>query len=952
MRTVDFLERVLPESDQVFYYCQTAKDPIILSRHSSALEIYNQCLVWSNEGRDAHFAFAGFTGLKRDGESAVMARTLWLDLDCAKPRAGYPTLEEGLTKLFEFVEELGLPDPLIVCSGLGAHVYWPFDRDLPKKDWLWLARTLKRAVIKFGLKVDNNHTTNIASLPRCPETYNLGYDGVYRQVKIINDGEIVDPIQFGATLIKYVGDSPFASRPSATIDLDPIGSNFARLTQPKRDWDPLPIIRECAQIRRAGDALASRDSWLHMLGIMKFCKNGREVAHIISKQDPNRYHHWVLDQQFDSLNATGPHRCETFWEIDPTPCEDCRWRGHASTPIDAGRRAEPQAPRQAEVNLTPFRNDEFIVIPGQGLYNIVRPRADPGAPAPEPVYNLINSNEFYISEVLSDTENPREKRYIEFTVKAPQGQYRKVLFSAEEDLGRQNFAKWLANHGLLPIKFNNIGLMELFMGSYIAALQNQVTRERKSHFGWTQWYNPEVGKREDGFVIGDEMLTMEGSKGVSLSPKCQAMFNKEFIKTGDLETWKLIPEMYKVLDQKEAQLFICGSFAAPFMNFSLGTGKNLIMSMWDPRGGKGKTTLLQTINSVWGHPEHMTCSKSDTLSARYQVLSARKNLPFCMDELTTMNELDLSNLLYDVANGLERRKSTRSGAELQDTGSWSTLTFVTSNRSIHELMRSQSSQTVAEMMRVVEVKCDFQSYVGTELGKYIDDCLILMRQNYGLAGPAFMRECFKNPDIFKQVAAEAVQWDQLVRVNVDERFWTYGLGIILAVGRLAVKLGFLDFDMDELERWARENLLPTSRERVSESVQLPSTMLGEFINANIDSMLVVTAERRPTNLPLNVFDLSRDPYVKRYPFKELNMRLEIDTQTLYINYNFLSNWCVRHRISFSELKTYLLNERIWDSKVIRKTLSMGVEALGKARVKCLKLSLARADFELGVEESG
>jgi hypothetical protein len=418
-----------------------------------------------------------------------------------------------------------------------------------------------------------------------------------------------------------------------------------------------------------------------------------------------------------------------------------------------------------------------------------------------------------------------------------------------------------------------------------------------------------------------------------LSEKCERLATREYVQAGDLETWKLIPEMYKTLDQKEAQLYMCASFAAPFMRLGVGTAKNLILNIWDPRGGKGKSTLLQAVNSVWGHPSNLTSSKSDTLSARFQVLAARKNLPFCMDELTTMQDNDLSPMLFDIANGQEKRKSNRTGTNLIETGTWETITFLTSNRSIYELMQDHSAQTTAESMRVVEVPCGFKNYSGTELGAYIEDCIYLMKENYGLAGPSFIAECMAIPNLFESVAEEARAWDQSYRYQTQERFWSYGLGLILAVGRLAVKMGYLNYDMDALERWVVGPLLTKLRLQVHQNEVPALSLFGEYLGDNIGSSLVVESAPGKKPAPDEVPSLM-STYVKHWPIHDFAIRLELEERLLYITPSHFANWCKKKRISASSILEFLRLAGAWDGRKVHYDMGAGVESLPTTRTLC------------------
>jgi hypothetical protein len=331
----------------------------------------------------------------------------------------------------------------------------------------------------------------------------------------------------------------------------------------------------------------------------------------------------------------------------------------------------------------------------------------------------------------------------------------------------------------------------------------------------------------------------------------------------------------------------------------------------------------------------LTSAKNDTLSARYQMLGARKNLPYCMDELTTMKDTELSNMLFDIANGMEKHKSKIGGAELVNTGHWATTTFLTSNRSIYEMMRGLSMQTTAESMRVVEIPCRFRNYSGTRDGAAIERVLRLMESNYGLAGPAFMNALFTTrPESFSEVGDMAADWDGRMRKSPEERFWTYGLGLVLAVGRLARETGFLNYDMDALEEWVTGELFPRLRMGVRSSVLDGQAIMTMFLNENLDSTLVVASrERKGKHSP--EMDHAGDGWIVHEPTRELHIRLELDTRTFAVQARYLENWCLEHRLSAATvLEELAAGGKRPDPEKRLVVLGRGVSRLSSGQLAC------------------
>jgi hypothetical protein len=880
-------------------------------------------------------ALAGFkTAGSRVAVNAAMVQSLWLDLDCGDPEDPYQSRIEALIALEIFRVELGLPDPIIVNSGYSYHVYWPFTTPIEAARWTKLAANFKEATKKQGIKPDPHRTADITSVLRVPGTYNFKHE-TPALVKVIQWAGPTDVAVIETAILNYLGVS------EVVLGFQNIE---CQIKTDNRDRDPEPIVTNCAQMRYAGGPNAHRDHWAMMLGVMRFCQGGLQMAHLLSQADQARYDAATLEEQFNSLGA-GPPLCTTFEDFYPDLCLECKFHGTISTPVQLSDMAPPKPTLPIVAGMEPYSDYQFEVVPGQGLFQkdtvneIVK-------------YTLINVNEFYIDEIHVDTEDVKHQRFLKFKVRHDNSPFRTVYFSITDDMTGTGFVHWLGNHGLLPIKPKLNRAMREFMGSYIAKLQQKKDIiERKSHFGWTQFMNQQNGLREVGFVVGFNMYTASGPQTIALTERCERMARYEYIHKGSLENWKVVPDLYRLLGQFEGQLFMCASFAAPFMCFGVGTARNLIMNLWDARGGKGKSSLLRAVNSVWGHPTELVASKSDTLSARYQVLAIRKNLPYCMDELTTLKDTDLSNLLFDIANGREKRKSKSSGTELATTGSWETISFLTSNRSIYEIMRGISSQTVAESMRVIELNCQFENYSGTEWGTYIEKVISLMDKNYGLAGPQFINQCLtKYDDIAAYITDAAMDWDSQYRKHTDERFWTYGLGIILTVGRLAVELGYLNYDIDALESWIIRRLLPQMRRIIMTSYQEASDILTSYFNEHLDSTVVVKCARKPEVDTSNPYLNTMDKYIAHMPVKELHARLELDTRTFYVQAKDLERWCLNQRCSIGELLHQLSEAGKWKhGDKIKYTLGRGIARYSSGSVVCYRftdMEIADDDFEI------
>jgi hypothetical protein len=398
----------------------SGEKPKPISRRCQGLEaVASQCERWSREGVNAYFSLASFLPeSRRLSKNVVAMRTLWLDIDIGKAQNSYAEPEDALRSLLGFVDTVGLPSPLIVCSGKGLHVYWPFTKDVDREKWLWLAKQLAAATAKYGLVVDPARTKDAASVPRPPGTNNYGKDGKTRKVYILDDAEPTDPTTLGGCLCIYAGDT---TTKKTNLTTTGVGVEFSGVNL-SRDNDPSELALACPQILYCGTAKASYLSWFYMLVLMHFCQDGLEAAHVISQQDVARYDAHYLNEQFNHGGTYGPVLCEKFQAENPEPCLKCKWSRLVKHPIAALKAS--QKPKE-NGELEPFKDEEFEVIPDKGLYHLV-PSKDPKRSEPLKVH--INHNEFYISEIHADTEGLRTERFIKIKTRYRGGVIRRLIF--------------------------------------------------------------------------------------------------------------------------------------------------------------------------------------------------------------------------------------------------------------------------------------------------------------------------------------------------------------------------------------------------------------------------------------------------------------------------------------------------------------------------------------------
>lgn len=947
-----------------------------LQDHTSVVSF---CRFQSEHGNNTYFALSAFkqawytssTGKKvfRTQENAVCQKALWLDIDCGKHDSPYPNAATGIAALTQFLGKTGLPLPIVVGSGQGIHVYWPFTAAIPTSQWKVLAQLLRSTCDAYGLCADHSRTCDAASVLRLPGTLNIGKDGVARPVKLLIRANPYPVVDLAKVLLKTAPKTAASLTPPPA----PTGLQFDGLSMytdgPKRH--PLRIIRECKQIQRAG--VGSYNQWYGMMLVMKHCEFGEQAVHDISKMDPTRYDPDNVSRKYQEAvdGGYGPCRCDTFDSKDPGICPTCPYWGKIGSPLLLGEPYVDKKPVQipvmdaenpgivdvektkATMPVVPFSTPDFSVVPGQGVVYHKRTLVEEGD---ENHYitkdYLICDTEIYIHSILIDKTTGEPQRYYAIRKQTKGRAPEDILFDVGTALGPQQLLKWFGVHGMLPVhpKYNK--LMSDFMSTYLASIQNKlpevVVRDR---FGWTKEVDRRTGKVDECFVLGDNLLLPgRRNKPVQLDTRAQKL-GEVLTKAGTLDRWKVIPKMYELLDQPFAQLMMLASLAAPLMAHGNGTATNVAYSLWDVRGGKGKSCLLEAMSSVWGTPRGLLQTKNDTISSRFQKFAVYQNLPILIDEVTNINDAALSDLIYDAVNGQEKSRSVGSGRGLMDSGSWKTITAFTSNKSLYETLKAHHVQSDATCMRVIEMQCDFKDYTGTPVQRHIREILDILRHNYGHAGEVMVRYMLDHPDEVDLMVERANEFALNQQKASDERFWLYGIAIPLYTGYMAQKAGLIDYDLNKLEQWCINTLLPTLRDQVRSNYVAGDNLLTEFVNDNMECALVVLSEDRPASMEKNHTNPALDPYVKYAPTRKLQMRLELDTGVLYVSTKYFNQWCQDNRLSQSIILQDLITAGMWNRRD-RMSVALGkhVPLMDRGRTTAYKFNLKLSSARPTVQE--
>lgn len=936
----DFLTRVLPPVKEAAplelqggYYLVGIRDKIPHTvpfvRIADVPELCRTRLA----GMNTYIAPASFKDIAfgRKAVNAKEMKAVYLDLDVAKPQNSYPTIQDAFASLGQFVRATGLAPTIIVHSGVGLQVYWTFEQPLEAAKWKQLMAFFAAAARAQGLIIDPSCVADAARVMRLPGTLHLT-SGNMAQV-LADNGQDWPLRAFWEKLKPFIPSDAEVIPQTPSMPVTGVMQKLAEQTQIKMPLTAKaePVARGCPAVLTAG--LASEPQWFHMIGVMRSCVDGREWAHKLSAMDEKRYKPEDTDAKFNRAKENSPPRCSTFAQVCPDMCARCEHQGKLTSPIQLGMNhpvaveVEPapqqesvtnghlQLPDKFEYPLQALQSRHFLVDE-RGCVQRKWEKSEDGAWSYTDT--VLTPAKLYYSHAVHDTEDGAPHRTHWFVVETVKGR-ELVPFAIDRDMSMQRIARWFMEANAFFTNANvTATVLMAFMNTYLQSVLAGSTEIRTlKKFGWLKYPDPVLKCDVDGFAVGAGVVTETGLHHVNYAGVAQKIADDELDHKGNLEEWKHIPRMYKTLDQKVAQLAMCAAFAAPLMRFGTGIATSSIFSLWSTESGKGKSQVMRACASVWGHPDKQFIQRHSSAVLRQRKLSTLVNLPCYMDEMTDVKDEDMYALAYTLVDGREKQKLKSSGAEMVETGDWKTTTFVTANKSFKEAAARHAGSSDASILRVMEYECNFQSYEHVpEVHRYIQHCIGLCIEHYGLAGPDFLYHVMQHSDRLATLTRQVENWAMKYGFSNPERYMSSSLALYLIAGRWACEWGYLDYDMDELEKWVITEFVPHNRKHTGENVVRHDQLLRDYLVDRQLNTIVVACHERPADMAPSIAGkagLGTDRYVISYPQREAYVRIELDEGDIYITAADLSDWCLRRGYSSKVLLRQLTAQNmVWN----------------------------------------
>ena len=894
-----------------------------------ALAGYREPRVWNPSAKN----YKGGDGKwqTRTQANAGWLRALFLDLDVAvapdpiQALKTYTSKQEALVDLKRVAKRIGLPPPMVIDSGGGIHVYWPFDRDLERSEWLPIAEKFKAICVQETLRIDPVVPADAARVLRLLGCPNFKQD-LSRPVTLLHRGtgpfsvEYITGVfdtyeqQNGAAVLPK--SSPAASARAS--------SEYNNLTQPSEPVDFAAISFSCAAV---GGQVACRGAgareplWFMSIGLAKMDAVAPMESMRAVSDGYLGYDEAAMVAKANAWNAGAP-RCTRFELEDPTSCQSCPHYGKLTSPAQLGRAIYTAPSPSLELVDTDTGATAIMQLPDPPFpylrdgAKIVRQTEDKDG---NKKFIPVCPNDVYPLRILRHAANGEvsERTMWKFHL----SRMRPVELEMPQSVLAEEkpLQKFLLNVGVY-VTAAEVKETQLYMSAYLKKLSTMIDRERiYDRLGW------QGEEHNAGFVVGERIFHMDGtSERCNLTQHVKNATKNHLGAKGTFEAWRDGMDWYLDDAYRGHRFFLYNALAAPI--FHMTSHKGMMLNAVGPTG-RGKTTCLDACGSIWGAPDALRINgnpQGSTNNAQFNLIGTYHSLPVLLDEITERDEEEMGRFALNISTG--RGKERMKGSEHDGKPStWETVVLTTANNDIISRIFTVRKDAQPHMMRVIGV--DFY-LPPTSSANAANKFIALLSENYGHAGPRFMQYVTAHYDEVKAaVEANMAAINTRMGDQGSERFWVASIAAAYTAGQIAEKLGLWRFPIQQDLEWMCEHVHGLRAVHADASIT-PLEAFSEFLESHIDSTLILSVKAAST----------LDNVVAR-PHKSLNIRHEIDRNLMFVSRKAVQEYFVETKQNFKEIESAL--EALGVILDRKRMKTMGADTpFAKAQIRCWMVSTA------------
>lgn len=880
MDTLKFLQRVLPSAGT--FVSITINRNVPRQHFFGTVEELAQYTVEADKrGDNIYYAISAFRDDSSRKQANVLAtKTFCLDIDCGADKP-YPSQKEGLQALLKFIQDMQLPDPMIVSSGNGLHVYWVLTRELQPHEWLPIATAMKAATQDKGFEVDPAVPADSARVLRAVGTHNAKGG---KEVRLLVDRQPVTPEAMAHCLTSYMVAHP-VSLPSKTRS-----STLLQNLAVQSDFPPAQagvIVSKCMQI---GTAVKNQQDvqepmWYALMGIAAFCEDSDTVAVEWSKDHPGFNQAETLKKVAHWRNAaTGPTTCAKFEAENPKGCAKCRFKGKITSPCQLGVQHQEVGIDQTAPDLS------------ASAVQMPKPFKRTATGIKQTIDGTdVDICPFDIYPVGYGKDEGLGYETVRFHWNRPHVGWQELAFrQAYLADGSREFSATIADQGIVLKNKAQTEAFQFMLRSYMEKLREvRSMTNLYSTMGWKENFTQ--------FVIGDVLFKRDANgniiqESISLAAAAGKTSHDLFATKGNLHDWSAFTALLDKLGLPLHQFCLGVSLSAPLYAF---TGlKGGAISLYGDTGG-GKSIAQLWMQSVWGNPDLLHYASKFTHNAVYARLALLNNLPMTIDEATLLPAEFVGDFVYTLTQGRDKTRLNRN-AEERAVKTWALPAVLSTNISLNSKLVSSGFATDAQLARLLEFEVPVHplfkkdSAGGRKVYHFLHD-------NYGVVGRELINVYMQYGETGLRAMIDTAIADFKGKFHAhftgSERYWEQMIVLAHLALRIAQENNLVQFDADTPIQYVLEQLgmiRQANKENRKDSLDLLTEYVNEFAAESI-TMMYTAGEAKPT---LDYNRVPRNSLHIRYNVHRKGTNAPFDAGQIIINATHFKSWLAGKNADF------------------------------------------------------
>ncbi len=844
-----FYEKALP---RLGVYCVTGIDQVsrkTSNRFAETLDdVYNEIEKCKAKGLNTYVALGSFDGYSRKAESSIYFRSFFIDLDVGESKAdtgkGYTTKQEATEALDVFLDESGLPPPVIIDSGTGIHAYWLLEEDVASDVYLPYAEKFKEYCLA-RIYADPAVMADLSRIMRCPETLNYKTDPPSPSAVLSTEIHTYSFESFKEFLgeIEVVEESEFSlDKVSKGLDEDTLAmykvdnfeNNFEVIADKSMNGTGCEQIKYAIENR---DKLAE-PVWRGALSVIKFCSDGGKWAHELFKEDP-RYSKAGTDEYLAKI--TGTLSCEEMDKANPGVCQGCKHYKQFKNALPLGRELKIAKPAD---KTNPSRADEnseeipdfpdylrpFVRGANGGIYYLPEPKIDKDGEEHEQKPKLISDNDLFpIRRMFS----PLDGECLLMKLILPKDKPREFLLPMKSVYATDRFKDCLSSNGVL---FNPTIEYVGYLQNYIVKWGNYlINREEadimRMQMGWTE--------DKKAFVIGNKEILDNGTEVQSAASPYVRSIAKFLQPAGTYEKWRESVDMLNAPGFEMHAFGMLIGFGSPLMRYTSTPGATVCFM---GRSGSAKTGAMYAGLSVFGNPLELSVfdATDNGMTGRYLGLH---NIMLGVDEIGNKDGKILSQLTHKISHGKAKiRMQASVNAEREHEMSASLIGMFTTNESAYTKFESIKASPDGESARLIEFLIPkpepLKGPGGGQMGRKMFEVL---KHHHGHAGPMYVKELYRLGDNY--ILDNMEVWrERFIRDFGDDSTYRFYENIVLSCftgGTIADHASIIRCDTERVYDKVVSEMITIRDSVIRVNKTDYSAILADYINKYLPNVLVI-----------------------------------------------------------------------------------------------------------------